>query len=112
MSDIRFIMVGALVIFSGFIILGIFSQQYQTANIQKNEFGSCFEYFEDKGPIEIDCSEKTFQQNLLFGIVIALIVGGIVLLIKGLRGNWDNKVKPEDMVGPSRDNRSDESPSS
>jgi hypothetical protein len=27
----------------------------------------------------------------------------VISLIKGVRGNWDNKVKPEDMAGPSKD---------
>jgi hypothetical protein len=107
MSDIRFIIIGAAVVFSGFLILGVFGGNYQNVNIQTNEFRDCFEYFEDKEPITIDCSEKTFQQNIFFGMVISLIVVGILLLIKGLRGDWDNKVKPEDMVGPNRDNRSD-----
>ena len=104
-------MIGAIVIFLGFLILGILGEHYQTANIQTNEFGNCFEYFDNKEPIEVNCSEKIIQQNLFFGIVVALIVAGAILLIKGLRGNWDNKVKPEDMVGPSKDNRSDGSPS-
>ena len=111
MSDIRFIIIGAAVAFSGFIILGIFGENYQNANIEANEFGSCFKYFEDKEPVQIDCSKKEFDQNFFFGLVISLIVGGVLLLIKGLRGDWDSKVKPEDMVGPSRDNRTDESSS-
>jgi len=110
MSDIRFIIIGASFVFAGFLILGIFGEQYQMASVQTSEFGNCFEYFDDREPREINCSEKIFQQNLFFAVVIALIVIGIVLLIKGVRGDWDSKVKPEDMVGPSKDNRSDSSP--
>ena len=38
-----------------------------------------------------------------------LIVCGIVAMIKGIRGSWDQDVKPEDMVGPghSFDTRDD-----
>ena len=107
MSDIRFVLIGVAVIFVGFLILGIFGENYQASNIETNEFGNCFEYFEDKEPIPVDCSEKSSEQNLFFGAVIALIVAGIIALIKGVRGDWDSKVKPEDMVGPSRDNRMD-----
>jgi len=32
--------------------------------------------------------------------VIALIGCGIVSLFKGVRGKWDQDVKPEDMLGP------------
>ncbi|MFZ8907430.1 MAG: hypothetical protein ACO2Y5_00775 [Nitrosopumilaceae archaeon] len=106
MSDIRFVLIGVAVIFVGFLVLGIFGENYQASNIETNEFGNCFEYSEDKEPIPIDCSVKSFDQNLFFGTVIALIVAGIIALIKGARGDWDSKVKPEDMVGPSRDNRS------
>lgn len=107
MSDIRFVLIGVAVIFVGFLILGIFGENYQASNIETNEFGNCFEYFEDKEPIPVDCSAKSSEQTLFFGIVIALIVAGIIALIKGVRGDWDSKVKPEDMVGPSRDNRMD-----
>ena len=111
MSDIRFIMIGSAFVFAGFLILGIFGEQYHMASVQTNEFGNCFEYFDNREPIETNCSEKIFQQNLFFAIVILLIVVGVVLLIKGVRGDWDSKVKPEDMVGPSKDNRSDGNPS-
>ena len=107
MSDIRFVLIGVAVIFVGFLILGVFGENYQASNIETNEFGNCFEYSEDKEPIPVDCSAKSSEQNMFFGIVIALIVAGIIALIKGVRGNWDSKIKPEDMVGPSRDNRMD-----
>jgi hypothetical protein len=107
MSDIRFVILGAVIIFAGFLVLGIFGENYQTSNIESDEFGTCFEYSEENEPVPIDCSAKTFDQNVFFGIVIAIIVAGIVALVKGVRGDWDSKVKPEDMVGPSRDNRMD-----
>jgi hypothetical protein len=85
MSDIRFVLIGVAVIFVGFLILGIFGENYQASNIETNEFGNCFEYSDDKEPIPIDCSAKEFDQNLFFGLVIALIVAGIIALIKGVR---------------------------
>ena len=108
MSDIRFIIIGVVLIFSGFLILGVFGQNYQASNIESNEFENCFEYSENKEPISIECSAKMFDQNIFFVFVITLIVGGIVALLKGVKGDWDNRVKPEDMVGPSRDNPKDE----
>ena len=94
-------------IFFGFIVLGIFGDNYQASSIETNEFGNCFEYSEDREPIPVDCDSKVMDQSIFFGIVIALIIAGIIALVKGVRGDWDNKVKPEDMVGPGRDNRSD-----
>jgi hypothetical protein len=111
MSDIRFIVIGILLIFSGFIVLSIFGENYQTPSIETSEFENCLEFSEDKEPIEVDCSEKMLGQNIFFGLVIALIAVGLLALLKGVRGNWDSKVKPEDMVGPSRDNRMDENDS-
>jgi hypothetical protein len=107
MSDMRFVIIGVALIFSGFLILGIFGGNYQTPNIESSEFENCFVYSEDREPITIDCSAKMFSQNIFFGFVMALIAGGILALVKGAKGDWDSRVKPEDMVGPSRDNRRD-----
>ena len=107
MSDIRFIMVGILLISTGFIILGIFGSNYQTFNIESNEFGNCFDYSNSEKPLPVECSEKIQGQTIFFGMIVGLIGGGIISLIKGIRGDWDNKVKPEDMVGPKRGNPTD-----
>jgi hypothetical protein len=107
MSDIRFIIIGIGLVFAGFLVLGIFGEDYQTVTIETSEFENCFEYAEGNEPILIDCSEKIFSQNIFFGLVVALISIGIIALIKGVRGDWDSKVKPEDMVGPSKNNRDD-----
>jgi len=104
-------MIGASVVFLGFIVLGVFGENFQSANIETTEFGICFEYYEDKEPIQIDCENKMLEQTLFFGMIISILAAGILLLIKGMRGDWDSKVKSEDMVGPSKDNRSDSSPS-
>ena len=66
MSDIRFIMIGVAVIASGFLVLGIFGENYQSSNIETSEFGNCFEYSDDNEPISIDCSEKILSQNIFF----------------------------------------------
>jgi len=104
MSDVRFTIAGISMMFFGFIILGVFGGNYQTSNIEINEFENCFDYSNSKAPIPIDCSEKFWSQSVFFGIIIILIAGGVFLLVKGIRGDWDNRVKPEDMVGPNRDN--------
>ncbi len=108
MSDIRFVIIGILVIFTGFLILGIFGEDFQISNVEASEFENCYEYSTGDEPIVVDCSTKRFNQNIFFGSVMALIIGGILSLIKGVKGDWDSRVKPQDMVGPSRDNRSDE----
>lgn len=95
-------------IFFSFIILGVFGGNFQTSNIEINEFENCFEYSENNEPTPIDCSEKLRNQSIFFGTIIILIIGGVVALLKGIKGDWDNRVKPEDMVGPSRGNQNDE----
>ncbi len=100
MSDTRFTLIGIGLIFAGFIILGIFGSQYFVNTLEAEEFGECFEYFDDKEPIPVDCDVKMLQKTMFFLFVIALIGVGIVALIKGMKGRWDQDVKPEDMVGP------------
>ncbi len=106
MSDIRFVIVGIVMIFTGFLILGIFGEDFQIANIEVSEFENCYEYSTDSEPLLVDCSAKRAERNIFLGFVMAFIIGGILALIKGVRGDWDSRVKPQDMVGPSRDNRS------
>ncbi len=92
-----------MLIFSGFLILGVFGHDYQIANIEAKEFGKCYQYHDDKEPVVIDCSSKLVEQALFFMIVMVLIVGGIISLIKGIKDKWDNEVKSKDMVGPGED---------
>ncbi len=98
----RFTMIGIVLIFVGFIILGVFGHDYQAATLESNEFGTCYEYSDEDAPIEISCSFKIFNQTLFFALIIGFIGAGIIALVKGVKGNWDSKVKPEDMVGPGR----------
>ncbi len=100
MSDTRFIMLGIVLIFAGFVILGIFGSEYFDATIQANEFETCFEYFDDKPPVEVSCNVKLQNKVMFSGLVMALVGAGIISLVKGVRGKWDQDVKPEDMVGP------------
>ncbi len=103
----RFIMIGIALVFGGFIILGVFGHNYQAATLESNEFGTCYEYSNEEAPIEINCSFKIFNQTLFFALIIGFIGAGIIALVKGVKGNWDNKVKPEDMVGPDRKDNED-----
>jgi hypothetical protein len=80
--------------------LGIFGSNYFNFTVESQEFDDCFEYFDDKEPIPVDCDVKMLQKTMFFLFVIALIGVGIVALIKGMKGRWDQDVKPEDMVGP------------
>lgn len=100
MSDIRFTMLGIALIFAGFLILGIFGSQYMEASIQAHEFGDCFDYSENAQPTQIDCNVVLQDKSVLTAVIVGLIGGGIMSLIKGVRGKWDQDVKPQDMLGP------------
>ena len=100
MSDIRFIIIGSSIIFAGIIILSVFGSQFDEITLQA-EFSKCYEYHEDTPPTEIDCEDAIENKLIFFALVSALIACGILAMIKGIRGRWDQDVKPEDMVGSS-----------
>ncbi len=100
-SDTRFIILGVGLIFSGIIFLSVFGSQSAEITLQE-EFSKCFEYHDDSPPTEIDCDTASENKMIIFAITTLLIVCGIVSLVKGIKGGWDQNVKPEDMVGPGR----------
>ena len=104
MSDTRFTLIGVGLIFAGFIVLGVFGNQFFDATVESQEFDDCYEYFEDKPPVQISCDVAIQDKTAFFGLVIGLIAAGIFSLIKGVRGSWDQKVRPEDMLGPGAGN--------
>ena len=101
MSDTRFTLLGIGLIFAGFIFLGIFGPEFFDVSIQAEEFDNCYEYFDDRPPVQVECDVKLQDKAMFSGLVIGLIGVGIASLVKGVRGRWDQDVKPEDMVGPS-----------
>ena len=107
MSDTRFTLIGIGLIFAGFIVLGVFGSQYIVPTIEAQEFDDCYEYFDDKPPVPVSCDIQLLHKTIFFALVIALIGSGIVSLIKGVRGKWDQDVKPEDMLGPGEIIKSD-----
>lgn len=107
MSDIRFILIGVGFVFVGFLVLGIFGGDYRTANIQSSEFGECYEYFDDAPPKRVNCDVEVQDATMFFVIVLVLIGSGIVALVKGYKGKWDNEVRPEEMLGPGGENKDD-----
>ena len=100
-SDTRFIILGVGLIFAGIIVLTVFGAQSDEITLQE-EFRECYEYHADAPPTEIDCDVAFQNKLIIFAIVALLTICGIVSLVKGIRGRWDQDVKPEDMVGPNR----------
>ena len=98
-SDTRFIILGIGLVFSGIIFLSVFGSQSKEIALQEG-FSKCFEYHDDSPPTEIDCDAASENKMIIFAITALLITCGIVSLVKGTKGRWDQDVKPEDMVGP------------
>ena len=99
MSDTRFIILGIVLIFAGIIVLSVFGGQFNEITIQ-DEFRECYEYHDDAPPTKIDCDIAFQSKLIIFAIVTLLVICGITSLLKGMKGKWDQNVKPEDMVGP------------
>ena len=104
MSDIRFIMIGVVVITIGFIVLGLIGSEYMGITVQTDEFSTRYEYPDDQPPVEVDCGEGLQDKTMVFAGIIAIIVAGVLSLIKGVKGTWDQDVKPEEMLGPGGNN--------
>ena len=107
MSDIRFVMIGVIVLSVGFIVMAVFGSQYQDITVQTKEFSECYDYTDENVAVKIDCDEQLQSRNLMFVAVIGILVAGGILLVKGIRGTWDNDVKPEEMLGPGGDKKDD-----
>ena len=108
MSDMRFVMIGIVLVFAGFIILGTLGGHYSNASVESGEFDTCYKYSDENPPVKVDCADTVLWQTLFFSLVIGLIGSGIMAMFKGMRGDWDSKVRPEDMVGPGKSENQDD----
>ena len=95
-------MLGIVLVFAGFLVLGILGKPFLEFTVQANEFGNCIDYTES-GAVSTDCSVIMQDKLIFFAVVVALIGSGILSLIKGYRGRWDQDVKSDEMVGPKKD---------
>ena len=105
MSDIRFVMIGVAVLSIGFIVMAVFGTQFQDITVQTKEFSECYDYTDESVPVKIDCEERLQDRNMTFAAVAGILIAGGLALIKGIRGTWDNDVKPEEMLGPGGDKK-------
>ena len=105
MSDIRFVMIGVVVLTVGFIVMAVIGNQYQDITVQTKEFSECYDYTDENVVVKVDCDKQLQSKNLMFAAVIGILVVGGIALVKGVRGTWDNDVKPEEMLGPGGDKK-------
>ena len=102
MSDIRLILVGSLIIFAGFYIVGMAGSQYNQISIQKNQFDDCYDYSSGTA-IHVNCAQQEQDALLYLALALGIIGGGAYLIFKGIKGKWDQNVKSDEMVGPKHD---------
>lgn len=102
MSDTRLIILGSVLAFVGFLLGGITGVQYQQYVIQSNQFDICYDYTPDGNAIKVKCDEKIQDAFFTLASSLGLIGGGVFVLVKGIRGKWDQNVKSDEMVGPNK----------
>jgi hypothetical protein len=98
-------MIGVAVLSIGFIVMAVLGTQYQDITVQTKEFSECYDYTDENVPVKIDCEERLQDRNMTFAVVAGILIAGGLALIKGIRGTWDNNVKPEEMLGPGGDKK-------
>ena len=98
-------MIGVAILSVGFIIMAVFGAQYQDITVQTKEFSECYDYTDENFEVKIDCEEQLQSRNLMFAVIIGVLIAGGLALLKGIRGTWDNDVKPEEMLGPGGDKK-------
>jgi hypothetical protein len=92
-------MVGAVVIFSGLVVGGEAGSKYVQIALQSGQFDTCYDY-SSAIAVKVICREKIQEQFYYFGISLGLISIGGLILVKGIRGKWDQNVKSDEMLGP------------
>ena len=99
MSDIRLIMVGAVIMFAGFMVGGIANSSYSQFAVQQENFDECFDYSSGV-EVHVKCYEKSLDHLLYLGLSLGLLGVGGVVIFKGIKGKWDHDVKDSEMLGP------------
>lgn len=99
MSDIRLIMIGSVIIFTGFVVGSIANSNYAQFAVQQQNFDECYDYSSGVA-VHVKCSQKTMDYGLYLTLSIGLLGVGGAVIYKGIRGKWDHNVKDDEIVGP------------
>ncbi|MDE1725121.1 MAG: hypothetical protein KGH76_04405 [Thaumarchaeota archaeon] len=99
MSDIRLIMIGAAIIFAGFVAGGIGNSGYSQYVVQQQNFDDCYDYSSGVA-MHVKCSDKNYDHMLYLLLSLTLLGIGGIFMYKGIRGKWDHDVKDNEMLGP------------
>jgi hypothetical protein len=94
-------MLGSMIIFGGLIYGGMKASEYSDFTVQKQNFDDCYDY-SSGNTIQVNCDQKEQEKYSYFMISLAIIGLGVFIIIKGIRRNWDQSVKNDEMLGPKR----------
>ncbi len=100
MSDTRLTLIGVGLVFAGFLVLGIFGSAFFALSAEAQEFSDCYEYSEERAPVPVSCEAGLYGKAAFFSLVVGIIATGVFMLVLGARGDWDQRVRPEEMTGP------------
>jgi hypothetical protein len=92
-------MLGSVIIIAGFFVAGLGENQYIQFSIQDSNFGDCYDYSSGIA-VHVNCAKQEQNSLLYIALSVGLIGTGGVILVKGIRGKWDQNVKSDEMVGP------------
>jgi hypothetical protein len=98
-SDIRLIMLGSVIIVAGFFIGGLGGNQYAQFSLQESNFGDCYDYSSGTA-VHVNCAKQEENSLLYIALSVGLMGAGAFILIRGIKGKWDQNVKSGEMVGP------------
>lgn len=101
MSDIRLILAGSVMVVAGFFVANMGESQYYQYYIQESQFGDCYDYSSGNA-VHVNCAQQERVGLLYFALSAGLIGGGGFVIVKGIKGKWDQNVKSGEMVGPKR----------
>lgn len=95
----RLIMAGSVIIVAGFFVADMGASQYFQFSIQETQFGDCYDYSSGNA-VQVNCAQHERDGLLYLALSASLFGGGGFVILKGIRGRWDQNVKSDEMVGP------------
>jgi hypothetical protein len=94
-------MIGSVLIIAGLFVANMGASQYFQYSIQESQFGDCYDYSSGNA-VQVSCAQQERDSLLYFALSAGLIGGGGFVIVKGIKGKWDQNVKSGEMVGPKR----------
>lgn len=92
-------MVGSVMIFAGFYVVGMGASEYSQISMQISEFDNCYDYSAGTA-MHVNCSKAEQDAFFYLALAFSMLGGGSYVIFRGIRGKWDQNVKSDEMLGP------------